>query len=67
VKSLDSSLVAGDQAPSLDNCRNAVKQAVGLYETIQGLSIRLDSKSNAEHLQPLADGIGLFAKLAELE
>lgn len=67
VKSLNSSLVAGDQAQSLDNCRNAVKQAVGLYETIQGLSIRLDSKSNAEHLQPLADGIGLFAKLAELE
>ena len=67
VKSLNSSLVAGDQAQSLENCRNAVTQAVALYETIQGLSIRLDSKSNAEHLQPLADSIRLFAKLAELE
>jgi len=67
VKSLNSSLVAADQAQSLVNCRNAVTRAVALYETIQGLSIRLDSKSNAEHLQPLADGIRLFAKLAELE
>ncbi len=67
VKSLSSSLVADDQAQSLANCRNAVTRAVALYETIQGLSIRLDSKSNAEHLQPLADGIRLFAKLAELE
>jgi hypothetical protein len=67
VKSLNSSLVTGDQTQSLVNCRNAVTRAVALYETIQGLSIRLDSKSNAEHLQPLADGLRLFAKLAELE
>lgn len=67
VKSLNSSLVTSDQALSLENCRNAVTQAVALYETIQGLSLRLDSKSNAEHLPPLADGIRSFAKLAELE
>jgi hypothetical protein len=36
-------------------------------EPIQGLSIRLDPKSNAEHLQPMADGLQLFTKLAELE
>ncbi len=67
VKSLNSSLVSGDQAQSLENCRNAVTRAVALYEAIQGLSVRLDSKSNAEHLQPLEDGIRLFSKLAELE
>ena len=35
------------------------------YDAVQRL-IRLDQKSNAEHIQPLADGLALFAKLAEL-
>lgn len=67
VKALNNSLVAGGQIESLTNCQTAVAQAAKFYETIQGLSIRMDSKSNAEHLQPLADGLRLFAKLAELE
>jgi hypothetical protein len=67
VKNLNGALVTGDQRKSLRNCATAVARAMVAYEEIQGLGIRLDPKSNAEHLQPLADGLRLFAKLAELE
>ena len=67
VKALNNSLVAGAQIESLTKCQAIVAEATKFYETIQGLSIRMDSKSNAEHLQPVADGLRLFAKLAELE
>ena len=67
VKALNSALVAGEQTKSLMNCHAAVAKALMTYEAIQGVSIRLDGKSNAEHLQPLAEGLQLFRKLAELE
>jgi len=67
VKALNGLLVTGEQTKSLKNCRVALTKALTAYEMIQGLSIRLDGKSNAEHLQPLMDGLRLFAKLAELE
>jgi hypothetical protein len=55
-----------DQNSALKQCENAVKQAGLLYEGVQARGVRLDTKSNPEHLQPLADGLGLFKKLAEL-
>jgi len=67
VKTLNSYLLASDQARSLKNCASAIAEAVEAYDRIQALGIRLDQKSNAEHLQPLADGLKLFGKLAELE
>lgn len=67
VKALNLSLVAGEQRQSLEHCRAAVAKAGVFYDTIQSQPIRLDSKSNAEHLQPLAEGIRLFEKLAELD
>jgi hypothetical protein len=67
VKALNGSLVTGEQTKSLKNCREAVAKAMMTYEAVQGASIRLDGKSNAEHLQPLAEGLQLFSKLAELE
>ncbi|HWD92523.1 MAG TPA: hypothetical protein VG938_09250 [Verrucomicrobiae bacterium] len=67
VKKLNSVLTVGGQKQSLRNCAAAVSAAGATYEMIQGLGIRLDSKSNAEHLQPLAEGLRLFAKLAELD
>ena len=66
VKALNGLLVTGDQTQSLTNCNDLVAKAMAAYEAIQGLSIRLDQKSSAEHLQPLSDGLRLFAKLAEL-
>lgn len=67
VKALNERLLTADQIKSLMNCRAAVVKAMDAYDAVQGLSIRLDGKSNAEHLQPLADGLRLFARLAELE
>jgi hypothetical protein len=67
VKALNGSLVTGEQNKSLKNCRAAVAKAMMTYEAVQGVSIRLDGKSNSEHLQPLAEGLQLFGKLAELE
>ena len=67
VKTLNGSLLAAKQTQSLGNCQAAVAKAIKVYETIQGLSIRLEPKSNAEHLEALAAGVTLFAKLAELE
>jgi len=67
VKTLNGLLVTGEQKKSLKNCSAAVAKARMTYEAIEGVSIRLDGKSNSEHLQPLAEGLQLFNKLAELE
>jgi hypothetical protein len=67
VRALNDALVTSDQIVSLRNCSSAIEKAFVTYELIQGLSIRLDQKSNAEHLQPLEEGLRLFTKLAELE
>jgi hypothetical protein len=67
VKTLNDSLVVDEQSKSLKNCSAAVVKAMAAYEAVQAASIRLDGKSNPEHLQPLAEGLQLFRKLAELE
>lgn len=66
VKELNQRLVLADQQQGLVQCRAVLKQAGLLYETIQARGIRLDQKSNGEHIQPLGDGLNLFSKLAEL-
>jgi hypothetical protein len=67
VKTLNDLLVADERSKSLKNCSAAVVKAMAAYEAVQAASIRLDGKSNPEHLQPLAEGLQLFRKLAELE
>ena len=67
LKALGDLLITSEQSESLKICRGALKNANTIYETIQARSIRLDQKSNQEHLQPLADGFDLFSKLAELD
>jgi hypothetical protein len=66
VKALNARLVAADQTQGLKQCRDAITRAGLLYEIIKARGVRLDQKSNDEHIQPLADGLGLFEKLAEL-
>lgn len=66
VKALNKRLVVASQEQSLKNCRNSVIAASDLYSAVQA-NIRLDQKSNAEHLQSLSDGLRLFARLAELD
>jgi len=65
VKTLNTRMIGADQAASLKKGQEMVRQAGLNYDLVQRL-IRLDQKSNAEHIQPLAEGLGLFAKLAEL-
>ena len=67
VKALNGLLVADDQMKSLKELQRCRGKSDGGLRTDSGALIRLDQKSNAEHLQPLADGLRLFAKLAELE
>ena len=66
VKALNAGLIGTDQAKALNKCGDAIKQAGLLYEAIKARGVRPDPKSNDEHIQPLADGLGLFKKLAEL-
>jgi len=65
MKTLNTRMIGADQAASLKKGQEMVRQAGLNYDLVQRL-IRLDQKSNAEHIQPLAEGLGLFAKLAEL-
>jgi hypothetical protein len=66
VKALNAKLVVIDKAKALKQCGDVIKQAGLIYEAVQARGVRLDPKSNAEHIQPLTDGLGLFKKLAEL-
>jgi hypothetical protein len=66
VKALNARLVLPDQVDALKKCRAELKQAELFYETIRARGIRLDQKSNDEHIPPLLDALALFAKLAEL-
>lgn len=65
VQALNSRLVGPDQVKALKQCGEAVKLAGMNYDAVQRV-VRLDQKSNAEHIQPLSDGLKLFAKLAEV-
>ena len=64
VKILNKRLVLGDTANSLRQCLHAVTQAQRLYDSIP---LRLDEKSNKDHLEPLREGVEIFKRLAELD
>jgi|ERR1041385_7583543 hypothetical protein len=64
VRELNRRLLQGDSQDSLRRCLLAIGQAERLYDSIP---LPLDGKSNSEHLEPLREGIGLFARLAEIE
>lgn len=64
VRTLNNRLLQGDSNSSLRRCLQAIGQAERFYDSIP---LPLDGKSNSEHLEPLREGIGLFARLAEIE
>ena len=64
VKVLNQKLVQTDSENSLRQCLQAIGQAKRLYDSIP---LPMDSKSNKDHLEPLREGIDLFARLAEIE
>ncbi|MBL8695663.1 MAG: hypothetical protein JNJ88_16345 [Planctomycetes bacterium] len=63
VKRLNGSIIDNEISSSLRNCRHAIQRAIEVYDTIP---IRLDAKSNSDHLQALDEGTRLFERLAEL-
>ena len=64
VREMNRRLLQGSLQNSLRRCVQAIGQAERLYDSIP---LPLDGKSNREHLEPLREGIGLFARLAEIE
>jgi len=65
VRELNARLVAKASPDVLQPCRDAVRRAMTNYDVVKGL-VRMDPKSDGDHVQPLAEGLELFAKLAEL-
>ncbi|MBE3045357.1 hypothetical protein IMZ48_22970 [Candidatus Bathyarchaeota archaeon] len=66
IKRLNENLVSNDIISSLRQCLDSLAAAQGLYIDIS-VGMEFDAKSNAQHLEPLQEGIRLFARLAELE
>ncbi len=66
IRSLAEGLSEHDLATNLDSCLSAIENAKRFYERIQSVGLRPDSKSNQEHLEPLAEGIRAFRRLAEI-
>ena len=63
VRELNRQLVHSNSNESLRRCVKAVTKAGQIYDTIP---LPLDGKSNREHLEPLREGMQLFARLAEI-
>ena len=64
VRELNRQLVPSNSNESLRRCAKTVTRAGQIYDEIH---LPLDGKSNREHLEPLREGMQLFARLAEIE
>lgn len=68
VRALNEQMASGGIRENLEECVGAVENARRLYDHIGAVMPQpLDAKSNADHLDPLQEGIRLFAQLAELD
>lgn len=65
IKSLCGDLCCEAVTDSLTCCEDAIAQAKKAYDEI-ARKIRLDSKSNADHLPALEEGLKVFMRLAEI-
>ena len=65
IKSLCGDLCCETVADSVTCCEDAMAQAKKAYDQIAS-KIRLDSKSNADHLPALEEGLKVFVRLAEI-
>ena len=66
IRSLCEELYREDQIETLRLCRAAITRAREAYDVIQS-AIRLDPKSNGEHLAAIEEGLRLFVRLAEMD
>jgi len=67
TKSLSDDLVHKDVKKSLRLCRKAIQRADAAYDSVEAYNLRLDPKSNRDHLLAMLEGLRNFAQLAELE
>ena len=68
IKALNTRLPHRNILTALKNCQKAVDDARRLYSHIDmALPQPLDPRSNEQHLDPLEEGIKLFAALAEID
>jgi hypothetical protein len=66
IRCLNEELVRDEIEESLGLCAQALRNAISLYDSIEA-TIRLDQKSNGEHLLEISEGLRIFAELAELD
>ncbi len=66
IKSLCEDLCRDDLNATLKLCQAAVRQAIKAYDTIKS-KIRLDPKSNSDHLEAISEGLRLFLRQAEID
>lgn len=66
IKSLISENVSGKEIDDLKKCLKLIEKASKIYDTIAENQIRLEPKSNREHLIPMQEAIKLFCDLAEI-
>ncbi len=59
-------MTSGDTEGNLARCESALTNAASLYTRLAAAGIRLDARSNSEHLEPVREGIQIFKELAEL-
>ena len=59
-------MTSGNTEDNLARCEAALTNAAGLYTRLAAAGIRLDARSNNEHLEPIREGIQIFKELAEL-
>jgi hypothetical protein len=65
IRSLCEDICRENQIETLHLCRAAITRAINAYDEIQS-NIRLDARSNGEHLIAIQEGLSLFARLAEM-
>lgn len=66
IKSLNSDLTMGGITKNIKNCINQIEKAQEAYAGIAERGLRLDAKSNSDHLEPLHAAIQQFRQRAEL-
>ena len=68
IKALNAKLCSGNLEADVKACLAAVNKALGLYADLYArVPIALDVKSNEDHIEALAEGLKLFADLAEIK
>ena len=66
IKSLCGALCRDDLNATLRLCRVAIGRAIEAYDAIES-EIRLDPKSNSDHLEAIKEGLNLFVRQAEID